>query len=251
MKVLITPIGAYLGRLMNGISTIKPDVIYICIQKSSEKVNEMKQAYNRWHKYNVKSLKVLVKNLKVLYEEKNIKTIELDLDNYLSIFKLIAKLILSLDENTEIFIDITSTSYSFRVAALSLSIFFKNLKIIYVPPSKIRIPEDFNKERIKDRGLEPTIVPTPKIDFSEIQTGTLRDILIKINTAFKGKVPSVTDLLVELGLNNEKGNMIMIGKLLDKLERYGCITTKKEGRIKKIELTVMGSSIAEVLNKKE
>jgi len=58
-------------------------------------------------------------------------------------------------------------------------------------------------------------------------------------------------LLLELELENEKGNMIMIGKLLDKLERYGCITTKKEGKIKKIELTMIGNVIAEIINEEK
>ncbi len=68
-----------------------------------------------------------------------------------------------------------------------------------------------------------------------------------MNSRFNGEVPSVTDLLMELGLPNDKGNMIKMTKLLKKLENYGCVTTKKEGRLKKVNLTVIGSSLSEVL----
>jgi predicted transcriptional regulator len=68
-----------------------------------------------------------------------------------------------------------------------------------------------------------------------------------MKTRFNGEVPSVTDLLMQLDMSNDKGNMIKMTKLLKKLENYGCITTKKEGRIKKINLTLIGSSLSEVL----
>ena len=44
MKVLITPIGIYVGRVMKGIATIKPDLIYLCVQKP---VKETKTDYKR------------------------------------------------------------------------------------------------------------------------------------------------------------------------------------------------------------
>ena len=75
----------------------------------------------------------------------------------------------------------------------------------------------------------------------------LKDILVKINKRFGGTVPSVTDLLLELGLENDKANMIKISKYLKKLESYGCLTTVKVGRMKKIQLTMIGSSISEFL----
>jgi len=105
----------------------------------------------------------------------------------------------------------------------------------------------YKKEVIHDEGAEPIIIPSPKIDFTELQSGILKDILVKINTRFKGTVPSVTDLLLELGMENNKGNMIKMSKLLNKLHRYGCLSTEKEGRVKKIKLTMIGSSVSEVL----
>jgi predicted transcriptional regulator len=253
MRVLITPIGIYLGRVMKGIATIKPDLIYICTQKPVEReLNEyQKILYNKWIKVTRKFSKNIVKKLSILYGEKYIKTIEIDIDDYLSTFKGLLRLVSSFDNTTEIYLDNTSTTYPFRVAALTLSIFFKNVKVVFTPASKPRMPEDYDRSRKEDKGLETRIIPTPKIDFSEIQTGLLKDILVKISARFKGKAPSVTDLLLELGMTNEKGNMIKISKLLDKLERYGCITTKKEGRIKKVELTMIGTSIAEVLKSTE
>jgi len=54
---------------------------------------------------------------------------------------------------------------------------------------------------------------------------------------------------LELGMENDKGNMIKMTKHLKKLESYGCLSTVKEGRMKKIQLTMIGSSISEVLKK--
>jgi hypothetical protein len=48
-------------------------------------------------------------------------------------------------------------------------------------------------------------------------------------------------------MENNKGNMIKMSKLLNKLHRYGCLSTVKEGRVKKIKLTLIGSSVSEVL----
>jgi len=249
MKILITPIGAYVGRVMKGIATIKPDIIYLCIEKPAEKElsdyhrNLRKKWVNTTRAYS----KNLIKKLSVLYGKENIRNIEIDIEDYLSTFQELLKLSLSFKSDTEIYIDTTSTTHPFRMASMNLSIFLKNVKIIYTPASRPKPPESYGKEIVKDPGMEPKIIPSPKIDFSELQTGILKDILVTINSKFKGKAPSVTDLLLELGLTNEKGNMIKISKLLGKLERYGCIDTKKEGRIKTVNLTLIGSSISEVL----
>ncbi len=250
MKILITPVGIYINRVIRGIATIKPDKIYLCVQKSPKK-EELKlpasERHVKWMNTTRKHAKKIMKKLDVMYGKENIKTLGVDIDDYLSIFKDLLQLVLSFPENTEVYIDTTSTTYPFRVATITLSIFLKNVKFIYTPASKPGYPEDYSKQRITDKGLPPRIIPSPKIDFSELQTGILKDILVTINTKFGGKSPSVTDLLLELGLENEKGNMIKMSKHLKKLESYGCLTTVKEGRMKKIHLTMIGSSISEVL----
>ena len=249
MKILITPTGTYIGRVMKGIATLKPDIIYLCVQKPPEReVDEYhKVFFNKYVSATKKYSKIIMKKLDVLYGKENVKIVEIDIEDYLSIFRDLLKLALSFKHDTEIYMDTTSTTYTFRLAAISLSIFLKNVKVFYTPASRPKLPEAYEKERMTDPGLAPRIIPSPKIDFSELQTGILKDILVTINSRFKGKAPSVTDLLLELGLTNEKGNMIKISKLLDKLESYGCITTLKEGRLKKVHLTLIGSSISEVL----
>ncbi len=250
MKILVTPVGIYIGRVIRGIATIKPDKIYLCVQKSPKK-EELKlptsARHVKWMNTTRKHAKKIMKKLDIMYGKDNIKIIEIDIDDYLSIFKDLLQLILSFKPDTEVYIDTTSTTYPFRVATITLSIFLKNVKFIYIPASKPPHPEDYSRQRVTDKGLPPRIIPAPKIDFTELQSGILKDILVKINTKFSGKAPSVTDLLLELGLENDKGNMIKMSKYLKKLESYGCLTTVKEGRMKKIHLTMIGSSISEVL----
>jgi len=251
MKVLIAPIGIYIGRVMKGIATIKPDLIYLCIQKPVKEAETeyKKKLYIKWMNTTKKLAKDVIQKIKVFYSEDKIKILELDIrtDDYLSIYKDLLRLILSFKPDTEVYIDTTSTTYPFRIACTTLSIFLKNVQVIYTPAKRPPPPEEYKKEIIQDEGTEPIIIPSPKIDFTELQSGILKDILIKMNTRFDGKAPSVTDLLLELGLENDKGNMIKMSKYLKKLESYGCLSTVKEGRMKKIRLTMIGSSISEVL----
>ncbi len=251
MKVLITPIGIYIGRVMKGIATIKPDLIYLCIQKPVKEAETeyKKNLYIKWMNTTKKLAQDVIQKIKVFYPEDKIKILELDIrtDDYLSIYKDLLQLILSFKPDTEVFIDTTSTTYPFRIACTTLSIFLKNVQVIYTPAKRPPPPEEYKREIIQDEGTEPIIIPSPKIDFSELQTGILKDILVKINTRFDGAVPSVTDLMLELGMENNKGNMIKMSKLLNKLHRYGCLSTIKEGRVKKIKLTLIGSSVSEVL----
>ena len=251
MKVLITPIGIYVGRVMKGIATIKPDLIYLCVQKPVKEAETeyKKNLYNKWMSTTKKMAEDLIQKIKVFYSTDKIKILELDIrtDDYLSIYKDLLQLILSLKSDTEVYIDTTSTTYQFRIACITLSIFLKNVQVIYTPAKRPLPPEEYKRESIQDEGTEPIIIPSPKLDFSELQTGILKDILVKINKRFNGTVPSVTDLLLELGMENNKGSMIKMSKLLNKLHRYGCLSTVKEGRVKKIKLTMIGSSISEVL----
>jgi hypothetical protein len=249
MKILISPIGIYVNRVMKGIANIKPDVIYLCTMEHVKGVKDgfHSELYGKWEAVTEKYAKKIMKNLKVFYDDEKIRILRVNIDDYLSAFKDLFKLILSFDPSTEVFIDTTSTTHDFKIASITLSIYLKNVKCIYTPAFKPLFPEEYKKDSIDDRGLVTKIISTPKIDFSELQTGILKDILITMNSRFNGEVPSVTDLLMQLGIPNDKGNMIKMTKLLKKLENYGCVTTKKEGRIKKINLTVIGSSLSEIL----
>ena len=251
MKVLITPIGIYIGRVMKGIATIKPDLIYLCVQKpvKEAKTEYKKNLYIKWMNTTKRLAQDVIRKIKVFYSEDKIKILELDIrtDDYLSIYRDLLQLILSFPKDTEVYIDTTSTTYPFRIACTTLSIFLKNVQVIYTPAKRPLPPDEYKKEVIQDEGTEPIIIPSPKIDFTELQTGILKDILVTINKRFNGTAPSVTDLMLELGMQTNKGNMIKMSKLLNKLQRYGCLSTIKEGRVKKIKLTMIGSSVSEVL----
>ncbi len=255
MKVLISGMGMYIGRMIKGIKTIKPDIIYLCVQKPQKRKLEdyQKDSRNSWLRYSMwekamrGSAKKIAKKLESVYERGDIKIVEIDIDDYLASFEDLLKLVLSFEPDTEIYLDATIPAFPYRAAVITLAILFKNVEFIYTPAATPSMPQHYSKEAVMDKGLASRIMPAPKVDFSEIQTGILKDILIKINTRFGGKAPSVTDLVLELGMTNEKGNMIKMSKLLDKLERYGCIRTEKKGRLKKIKLTMIGSSIAGVL----
>jgi len=252
MKILITPIGGYLGRILKGIASIKPDEIYFCVQKRTKtKTPEEKEVIDKWVKATRKYVKDIIKKIRVFYEDEKIKIIELNIYDYLSIFEELLRIILKYDRRTEIYLDSTSTTFHFRIAALTLSIFLRNVKLIYTPSERPKLPEDYTGHLMTDKGLEPIVVPVPRLDISELQKGELRKILLVIHSRFKDRAPSITDIALEIGLPNTKGTMIKMSKLIDKLEKYGCVKTEKEGRIKKVTLTMIGKSLAEVFQKFE
>ena len=222
MKILISPIGIYVNRVIKGIAALKPDIVYLCTMEHVKNVEDSfhSKLYEKWEVITERYAKKIIKKLRVLYDDEKIHILRVNIDDYLSAFKDLLKLIMSFDSKTEVFIDTTSTTHAFKIASVTLSIYLKNVKCIYTPALKPLFPEEYKKESIEDKGLDTKIISTPKIDFSELQTGILKDILIKMNSRFNGEVLSVTDLLMELGMSNDKGNMIMITKLLKKRGQF-------------------------------
>ena len=145
MKILITPVGIYIGRVMKGIATLKPDFIYLCVQKSVKEAESdyKKTLYNKWMSTTKKLAGDIIQKIKVFYKEDKIKILELDIrtDDYLSLYKDLLQLILSFKPDTEVFIDTTSTTYPFRIACITLSIFLKNVQVLYTPAKKPLMPD--------------------------------------------------------------------------------------------------------------
>ena len=95
MKILITPIGGYLGRILKGIASIKPDEIYFCVQKRTKtKTPEEKEVIDKWVRATRKYVKDIIKKIRVFYEDEKIKIIELNIYDYLSIFEELLRIIL-------------------------------------------------------------------------------------------------------------------------------------------------------------
>jgi chemotaxis protein histidine kinase CheA len=254
MKVLIAPVGLYINRVLKTIATIKPDKVYICVAKlGKEPQNEYQKAlYEKWERITKKFSSLIADKIKVFYRRKDVYVLQIDTDDYLLSFKDILSLILSLEKECgkeiEVYFDITSATTALKTALITLSIFLHNAVCIYTHANKPLLPEEYPKRVIKDEGGETITIPTPKIDFSELEEGELKSILVAIKTKFKGEAKALTDVLSELNMEVNRANMIKISKLVDKLERYGCVVTKKSGRWKEVKLTMIGSCIADVLS---
>ena len=80
MKILIAPIGIYVGRVIKGIATIKPDLIYLCTQTTVSKAEapKRKELYDKWTVTTTKHAKNIMKKLEILYGNK-VKILGLDI----------------------------------------------------------------------------------------------------------------------------------------------------------------------------
>jgi hypothetical protein len=256
MKVLIAPVGLYINRVLKTIATVKPDKIYLYTAKLGKKPRDeyQKMLYEKWERVTKKFSNSIVNRIRVFYRKKDVYVLQIDTDDYLLSFKDVLSLILSLKKEygkeTKFYLDITSATTALKTALITLSIFLPNVTCVYTHADKPLLPEEYPERVIKDEGEETVIIPTPKIDFSELEEGELKDILVTLKTRFEGEAKALTDILCELNMEINRANMIKISKLVDKLERYGCVTTKKSGRWKEAKLTMVGDCIADVLSGK-
>jgi hypothetical protein len=242
MRILIVPIGIYFNRVLKAVTFYKPDRVVLCVAKEGP-----------WNRSTQSLAEKLKDKISLFYgkEGSNIQTILLDMRDYMGIFKNLFSFIAGFDklikEDHEIIIDTTSTTRAFMMASLTLSIFLENVKCSYTPKKNPPLPSEYPEKIIKDEGKDPELIPTPKVDFSEITSGEVRDILVVLKRDFNGHVAGLTRLLEKIGLETNKANMIKISKLIKKLENFGCVETKQHGRIKEAKLTLVGDSIAEIL----
>ncbi len=242
MKILLSPVGIYVGRVLKGISKTKPDKIYLFVSKREEDSDYTKE----WSVATEMYAKDIMKRISLFYGRSDIKVVSEKLGNYSRMLKIMINLVIK-HKDAEFLIDITSARRGFEMAAITLGMFFTNVRCFYIPPKEPLMPSDYSRKVIKDEGGEPETITTPKVDFSELQKRPLKDILVVLSLDLKGRSDKFIALLRALKWDETRSNVIRLSKMIKKLENYGCVRTKRFGREKSVELTLLGESLAVAL----
>jgi predicted RND superfamily exporter protein len=243
--ILITPVGLYVGRVLRGIRTCKPDMIYLVLAKEDEKHPE-------WYKKTKENVDFIEKQIAFFYEDR-IKKLSVNFENFIDVFIEINNLIEEETRNTKneirFLIDITSTPVLPRVALINVAAIHRNAEVYYTPPGE-RFPNQYPLNIVeKDEGEASIVIPI-------IRSKTLDElkekdiywkILKQLAESPDKKVPSLAKLLELLGKEKtRKKDYMLLGRVLRDLEDMGLVTVKHLGKQKEVQITILGEAMARV-----
>jgi hypothetical protein len=237
MVVLVAPVGVYVGRVLSSIARFKPEQIYLLVTKATDT-----EYTGVWRKTTKKFAKEVMNKIGLFYDKESIIVVDMDLGDFDGCFSFLLELA---SRNEDLLIDITSSRKAFEIAAITTGILFGNVSCVYIPPKNPLVPEDYPKKIINDKGVEPISIFTPKIDFKELSSGILNDIL-KTISALGGESETFVRIMRKMGWEETRSNVIRFSKFLNRLEKYGCVRTERFGRKKKVELTPLGKVISKL-----
>jgi len=244
-KILIAPVGLYLGRVLTGIKTFKPDKIYLLTMKKDKD----------WERVTAENAKKIKEKIGFLYEEK-IVTYSIDFTSFAEIFKTVHGIIQEETkgkaEKPQFLIDVTSTTRFFQFAIANVAAVHHNVSCFYTPPSNPLQPAKYALGIIDvDHGKEPILMPVIKsMDYSRFsESRIVKDILMKLNMQKDKSVKSIATLLELIGRDpTKKRDYMLIGRKLNELEKYGYVLIKPHGKKEKeIKLTIVGEALAGTL----
>jgi predicted transcriptional regulator len=237
MVVLIASVGVYKNRVLSCIAKFKPEKVYLLVTKATDT-----EYTGVWRKTTEKHAKNILKKISLFYDKEAVKIIDMDLGNF---DECLSFLVSKVSDYDDVIIDITSSRKSFEIAAITAGILFSNASCVYIPPKNPQVPEDYSSKVIQDSGVEPVSIFTPKINFNELKAGVLNDILKTINS-LGGKSETFIKIMREMGWEETRSNVIRFSKFLNRLEKYGCVRTEREGRKKSVVLTPLGQVISKL-----
>ncbi len=237
MSVLICPVGAYAGRVVSGIAKLKPEKIYLLLSKKTD--SEYSSA---WSSTTKKFADIIVGKIGLFYDSNSIARVELDMGDFDECLNFLLGIA---SKNSEVLIDITSARRSFEIAATTVGILFSGVSCVYTPPKNPLLPDDYSSKVIEDSGRGTVMISTPKIDFNELKSGILYDI-IKTISAAGGKSDTYVEIMRKMGWDESRSNVIRFSKFLNRLEKYGCVQTKRSGRKKSVSLTELGRAVSKL-----
>lgn len=240
-RYLLTPVGFYLNRMLHGISTIKPDKIILIISKDKN-----------WMDFQQEALSQLKTKLEVPWVRTNALTTEeweslSDYEKCASNFLKTIEKIKSGDPNAQIFVDITSATRFFNIAAVNTAMLHKNVTLLYTPRSKSKSYRDLNVEDRDDWGKESMIIRLPYVPALEkFEKNLLMKSIILALYRMGGKAFSLKDLCKRFQGRSSSNMLIKISRYISVLEEFGFVQTFRSGRRKTVELTSIGKVLADV-----
>lgn len=242
-KVLVSPVGLYKNRVLKGIKWLRPDWIFLLVNKGQED-DPWVTATNNYGK------KILDK-ISFFYGERA-QIVPCDYTSHESFFydmnNLVIETIPKVTKPSEIWIDLTSVPEIQEVAILFLAAIHRNVRMFYTKAKKPLRPRDYPEEVVDDEGGDTVELPVIRsLEYNEIVKGKHKDVLREVVKAKKkGQegIKGLSVLLERIGWSKEKKYYMRLGRILDDLERYGMIIVERIDREKLVRPTMGGEMFA-------
>jgi len=238
MTTLITAVGVYTNRVITTIAKHKPDKVILLTTKKTNK-----EYTDAWNKHTIKAAQEISEKLKIFYNNNKLTIKQIDLGD----FQECLSFILNNSKSEKILIDITSARKTFEIAAITAGILMDNIKCVYTPAKNPQMPEEYLEKQVQDEGVEGIEILTPKIELEEMKENMTQKILEAINK-MNGTSETFVNIMREMNMQTTKSNVIRFSKIINKLEKHGCLTTKRNGREKRVKITPLGKTITELKN---
>jgi len=251
---LIVPVGIYVQRVLRGILDKIPlgiSRIYLLTQSGSD-------AWAQKTHENLDKLTKLLGPLKNVAQQIEVN----DFTNYTSCFEVLYNLVNQLHEQSDvsdIYVDITSSTRIWTVAATAVASLFENVKIYYVTKGdtageKLSIEERYPEWAINDPGKEIIEIVPPYSNIEEVLNDDIaRRILMLLYHHPNNQFISLRDLAYKLGLAKsrdpvKRSEKLKLRRKLYKLRNKGLIYIQQyTGRALILNLTLFGKTLAQVL----
>lgn len=251
---LIVPVGIYVQRVLRGILDKIPlgiSRIYLLTQSGSD-------AWAQKTHENLDKLTKLLGPLKNVAQQVEVN----DFTNYTSCFEVLYNLVNQLHEQSDvsdIYVDITSSTRIWTVAATAVASLFENVKIYYVTKGdtageKLSIEERYPEWAINDPGKEIIEIVPPYSNIEEVLNDDIaRRILMLLYHHPNNQFISLRDLAYKLGLAKsrdpvKRSEKLKLRRKLYKLRNKGLIYIQQyTGRALILNLTLFGKTLAQVL----
>lgn len=221
-------------------------MIYLLLAEEDEKNPE-------WHSKTKENVDLITKQISFFYQNR-INTLTVNFGDFKDVIKEINNLIENekrkIKNDLRILIDITSTPLLPRVALINVASIHQNIEIYYTPPQN-RSPSDYNIELVQnDEGKDSIILPIIRsTTFDELKKKKHHiDVLKQLMKKPEKKVQSYSELLDLLNKTKEKKEYMFLGRVVKDLEKMGYVKTKSLGKVKEVELTILGEAIIESLS---
>ncbi|MEQ9715117.1 MAG: HFX_2341 family transcriptional regulator domain-containing protein [Candidatus Asgardarchaeia archaeon] len=252
---LVVPVGIYVQRVLKGILdkiTLGISKIYLLVQSGEDE-------WARKTHENLRKILNMLGPLKSVTKPVEVK----DFTDYTACFEILYNLVNHLHSDkdvSEIFVDITSSTRIWTVAATSVASLFKNVKIYYVtkgePPEKLSIEQRYPEWAINDEGREIIEIVPPFSNIEEVLEDEIaKKILMLLYHHPNNQFISLRDLALKLGIAKgrervKRSDKLKLRRKLYKLRNKGLIYIQQyTGRALIINLTLFGRTLAQVLIK--
>lgn len=248
-RFLLTPVGFYMRRTLHGIADAKPDKIILITSQDPN-----------WAEFQKDLIADLKKRLEMWIQTKSLLVIEWEsLSNYEKCLRDFLKTIDKIkreNPDAEVFVDITSATRFFNIAAVNASMLYKKVSLVYTPRSASKSFADLNPKDKHDWGKDSLTIQLPYIPALERfeKNPQLKSIILTL-LWMGGEFSTMRNLLQNIKNDHRREmrarDLIRLSRHVAVLEEYGFVQSYRVGRRRVIKLTDIGQVLAKVFLERE